>query len=117
MVLTACVSPQKGFTPLHVAAKYGKVQVAKLLLEWAAHPNAAGKVSLNSLPLRLENRTTINITACEWPCLPKPVCPVRVGSHPEGMAFGNTGLPDTGLLLSERPGGQVLWPPQGQWVC
>lgn len=41
----ACVSPQKGFTPLHVAAKYGKVRVAELLLEHDAHPNAAGKVS------------------------------------------------------------------------
>lgn len=48
----ACVSPQKGFTPLHVAAKYGKVRVAELLLEHDAHPNAAGKVSW-SLPLLL----------------------------------------------------------------
>lgn len=47
----ACVSPQKGFTPLHVAAKYGKVRVAELLLERNAHPNAAGKVSLGSFRL------------------------------------------------------------------
>lgn len=40
-----CLSPQKGFTPLHVAAKYGKVDVAELLLAHDAHPNAAGKVS------------------------------------------------------------------------
>lgn len=50
-VLTACVSPQKGFTPLHVAAKYGKVRLAELLLEHDAHPNAAGKVNLKSLLL------------------------------------------------------------------
>lgn len=50
MVLMACVSPQKGFTPLHVAAKYGKVRLAELLLERDAHPNAAGKVNL-SFPL------------------------------------------------------------------
>lgn len=50
MVLMACVSPQKGFTPLHVAAKYGKVRLAELLLERDAHPNAAGKVNPN-LPL------------------------------------------------------------------
>jgi len=36
---------QKGFTPLHVASKYGKVDVAELLLETGANPNAAGKVS------------------------------------------------------------------------
>ena len=46
--MTASVSPQKGFTPLHVAAKYGKVRMAELLLEHDAHPNAAGKVSLTS---------------------------------------------------------------------
>lgn len=38
------VCEQKGFTPLHVASKYGKVDVAELLLERAANPNAAGKV-------------------------------------------------------------------------
>uniref|UniRef100_A0A8C3JWW3 Ankyrin-1 n=1 Tax=Calidris pygmaea TaxID=425635 RepID=A0A8C3JWW3_9CHAR len=44
-----CLSPQKGFTPLHVAAKYGKVDVAELLLAHDAHPNAAGKNGLTPL--------------------------------------------------------------------
>lgn len=34
-----------------MAAKYGKVRVAEVLLERGAHPNAAGKVSPNLLPL------------------------------------------------------------------
>lgn len=50
-LLTAGVSPQKGFTPLHVAAKYGKARMAELLLERDAHPNAAGKVCLTLRPI------------------------------------------------------------------
>jgi len=36
---------QKGFTPLHVAAKYGSLDVAKLLLQRKALPDDAGKVN------------------------------------------------------------------------
>lgn len=35
---------QKGFTPLHVAAKYGSIDVAQLLLQRKAAPDDAGKV-------------------------------------------------------------------------
>lgn len=39
---------QKGFSPLHVAAKYGKMEVASLLLHKRAAPDAAGKVRTKS---------------------------------------------------------------------
>lgn len=39
-----CSLLQKGFTPLHVAAKYGKIEVANLLLQKNASPDASGKV-------------------------------------------------------------------------
>uniref|UniRef100_A0A8C3MNU8 Uncharacterized protein n=1 Tax=Geospiza parvula TaxID=87175 RepID=A0A8C3MNU8_GEOPR len=37
------MSTKKGFTPLHVAAKYGSLEVAKLLLQRRACPDSAGK--------------------------------------------------------------------------
>ena len=37
---------QKGFTPLHVAAKYGSLDVAKLLLQRKALLDDAGKVGM-----------------------------------------------------------------------
>uniref|UniRef100_A0A674P0J3 Ankyrin 3 n=1 Tax=Takifugu rubripes TaxID=31033 RepID=A0A674P0J3_TAKRU len=40
---------QKGFSPLHVAAKYGKMEVASLLLHKRAAPDAAGKSGLTPL--------------------------------------------------------------------
>lgn len=43
-LLTQMFILQKGFTPLHVAAKYGKIEVANLLLQKNASPDAAGKV-------------------------------------------------------------------------
>lgn len=39
---------QKGFTPLHVAAKYGSLDVAKLLLQRRAAADSAGKVKVFS---------------------------------------------------------------------
>lgn len=43
--LTSLFASQKGFTPLHVAAKYGSLDVAKLLLQQKALSDDAGKVS------------------------------------------------------------------------
>uniref|UniRef100_A0A4W5MHZ4 Ankyrin 2 n=1 Tax=Hucho hucho TaxID=62062 RepID=A0A4W5MHZ4_9TELE len=43
------VSIQKGFTPLHVASKYGSLDVTKLLLQKRAPPDSAGKNGLTPL--------------------------------------------------------------------
>ena len=40
---------QKGFTPLHIAAKYGNIKVARLLLQKEADPNVQGKNGLTPL--------------------------------------------------------------------
>lgn len=40
---------QKGFTPLHIAAKYGNIEVVRLLLEKEADRNAEGKNGLTPL--------------------------------------------------------------------
>lgn len=40
---------QKGFTPLHIAAKYGNAKVTKLLLQKNGNPNVEGKNGLAPL--------------------------------------------------------------------
>ena len=44
LLLVSLSPPQKGFTPLHVASKYGRLDLAALLLSRRAAPDAAGKV-------------------------------------------------------------------------
>lgn len=59
------MSLQKGFTPLHVAAKYGKIEVANLLLQKNAPADAAGKVTLVSERLMVKERhSTVNNLIC-----------------------------------------------------
>ena len=105
-LMTASVSPQKGFTPLHVAAKYGKVRMAELLLEHDAHPNAAGKVSLTSRSIwgqgsgvRVEpgwRRSFPRVVAslpCEWVA--------TRGEWPLGALI---------FLMMPRPSRKTWWP-------
>lgn len=47
---------QKGFTPLHVAAKYGSLEVAKLLLQRRASPDSAGKVLMRKRRKKCQQR-------------------------------------------------------------
>lgn len=47
---------KKGFTPLHLASKYGNIKVTKLLLQKQAPVDAQGKVSNDFIILQLKNR-------------------------------------------------------------
>ena len=42
---SATATTKRGFTPLHLAAKYGNMKVAKLLLQKDAPVDSQGKVS------------------------------------------------------------------------
>jgi len=48
--ICCCVThTQRGFTPLHMAAKFGKLKVARLLLDKGADANVEGKYRLTPL--------------------------------------------------------------------
>jgi len=49
VLLRFITSLQKGFTPLHVAAKYGHLRVARLLLKRGSDPNVEGRNGLTPL--------------------------------------------------------------------
>ena len=49
---------QRGFTPLHMAAKFGKLKVAQLLLDKGADANVEGKYKLTPLHVSTHYGTT-----------------------------------------------------------
>jgi len=49
LLLLNTLNAQRGFTPLHMAAKFGKLRVAQLLLDKGADANAEGKYRLTPL--------------------------------------------------------------------
>uniref|UniRef100_A0A8C3FBV8 Ankyrin 1 n=1 Tax=Chrysemys picta bellii TaxID=8478 RepID=A0A8C3FBV8_CHRPI len=100
VALTLCLSPQKGFTPLHVAAKYGKVDVARVLLEHDAHPNAAGKVSNGLTPLHVAvHHNNLEIVRLLLPKGSSPHCSAWNGYTPLHIAAKQNQLEVASSLL------------------
>ena len=56
-----CFDLQSGFTPLHIAAHYGKVSVAKLLIEIGADVNYKAKVIF---VFKTNQTVTVTYTYC-----------------------------------------------------
>lgn len=64
---------QKGFTPLHVAAKYGQLEVANLLLQKKAAPDAAGKVGEQKQTSCTRHIQICHLCMVVYVCLLRPV--------------------------------------------
>ncbi|XP_050795782.1 ankyrin-1 isoform X5 [Gopherus flavomarginatus] len=75
----------QGFTPLHVAAKHGKVDVARVLLEHDAHPNAAGKNGLTPLHVAVHHNN-LEIVRLLLPKGSSPHCSAWNGYTPLHIA-------------------------------
>ena len=52
---------QKGFTPLHLAAKYGNIKVARLLLAKEAPVDAQGKVIAADIERKYKEKTALRV--------------------------------------------------------
>lgn len=73
---------QKGFTPLHVAAKYGKIEVANLLLQKKASPDAAGKVTCVSVGIFITSvHSTVSPSNHRCVCVQSGLTPLHVAAH------------------------------------
>jgi ankyrin len=70
---------QKGFTPLHIAAKYGHMKVARQLLAKDADPNVQGKNGLTPLHVATHyNNVNVALLLLESKASPHVTAKVRV---------------------------------------
>ena len=74
-----CVlSLQKGLTPLHIAAKYGHIKVARLLLQKGADSNVQGKNGLTPLHVATHyNHVNVALLLLEHGASPHSTAKVR----------------------------------------
>ena len=72
--------PQKGFSPLHIASKYGNIRVARLLLQKEADPNVQGKNGLTPLHVATHyNHVNVALLLLENGA--SPHCTAKVSTH------------------------------------
>ena len=70
---------QKGMTPLHIAAKYGQLGVARLLLQRGAQPDMQGRNGLTALHVAAHyNKPNIVLLLLEE-FRASPHCQAKVG--------------------------------------
>ena len=74
---------QKGFTPLHIAAKYGNIKVVQLLLQKDADPNVQGKNGLTPLHVATHyNHVNVALLLLENGASPHNTAKVRQSTAP-----------------------------------
>ncbi|CAG06539.1 unnamed protein product [Tetraodon nigroviridis] len=90
---------EEGFTPLHVAAKYGNMEVANLLLQKNACPDAAGKNGYTPLHIAAKkNQMEITTTLLEYGAPTNTV--TRQGITPLHLAAQEGNIDVVTLLLA-----------------
>jgi len=84
--LTVVCIQQKGFTPLHIAAKYGNVPISKILLSKGASPNAEGKNGLTPLHVAT-HYNSVEVAQLLMEHKANPHAAAKVGHHHHNESF------------------------------